>query len=359
MSDSKLIQRIHASPVQAVFVVAGGGASALAALLGEPGASRTVLDARIPYSGAAMDEFLGSHVESAANEATARALAMAAFQRARALADGPALAGIAATAALATDRSRRGTDRIHLAYQTATTTAAGTVTFERGTRSVQEAHCRALILDVTADAMGCGSAGALDRTAARREWRELLTGDRQQTLETRPSVLFPGSFNPMHEGHLAMAAVAQTLTGQAVTLEISAFNVDKPPIDYIEFRRRSEQDRGPYALTFTNAPTFVEKARIFPGVTFVVGIDTITRIGEPRYYGGPEERDAALDELAELECRFLVFGRSAEGLFQTLGDVGIPDRLAALCDSVPEATFRSDVSSTALRAAADSQENSK
>jgi hypothetical protein len=84
-------------------------------------------------------------------------------------------------------------------------------------------------------------------------------------------------------------------------------------------------------------------------VTFVVGIDTLIRIGD-RYYGDSlSRRDAAIGEIAALGCRFLVFGRRIDDVFRTLDDVAVPASLRALCIAVPETQFRQDVSSTTLR----------
>ena len=99
----------------------------------------------------------------------------------------------------------------------------------------------------------------------------------------------------------------------------------------------------------TRAPTFVEKAELFPGATFVVGADTMVRIAEPRYYGGDDRGGTMRDLIARQGCRFLVFGRKVAGRFQSLGDLVLPAALRALCDEVPEAEFREDVSSTELR----------
>ena len=99
------------------------------------------------------------------------------------------------------------------------------------------------------------------------------------------------------------------------------------------------------------APTFAEKAKVFPGCVFLVGVDTIRRISQPIYYGDEKDRDAAIDELAQLSCRFLVFGRLVEGKFQEFSPEDVTPKLAELCDVVSEGEFRLDISSTALRSA--------
>jgi hypothetical protein len=95
----------------------------------------------------------------------------------------------------------------------------------------------------------------------------------------------------------------------------------------------------------------VEKARLFPGVTFVVGADTAARIVQPRFYGERvEAMTAALDELRRLGCRFLVAGRSGgDGVFQGLDQLAIPEAWRDLFAAIPEDHFRIDISSTVLR----------
>ena len=53
------IESVHASPTMAVMAIAGGASRALAWLLGVPGASRTVLEAVVPYSPSALEDHLG------------------------------------------------------------------------------------------------------------------------------------------------------------------------------------------------------------------------------------------------------------------------------------------------------------
>lgn len=165
-------------------------------------------------------------------------------------------------------------------------------------------------------------------------------------------VLLPGAFNPLHSGHTTMATVAADLLGLEVDFEISVINVDKPPLNYPDVAQRAAQFAERANLWLTRAPTFVAKAELFPHATFVIGIDTLARIANPRYYASDlRARDAALRQLTTHGCRFLVFGRLYDGKFQTLADLTLPNALRTLCDEVPAATFRQDISSTELRSA--------
>jgi hypothetical protein len=148
-----------------------------------------------------------------------------------------------------------------------------------------------------------------------------------------------------------MAEVAAERCGKPVTFELSITNVDKPPLDFVEIADRLGQFPNQRVL-LTRAPTFVEKAEIAPGCVFVVGVDTLVRIGDPVYYhNDPAKRDAAITAIRDRGCRYLVFGRAVDGAFRTLSDFDVPPALRQLCEEVHESEFRDDVSSTQLRGA--------
>lgn len=348
---ASLIAAIHATPRRGVVAVTGGGANLLGALLATPGASATVLEAQVPYSQQALREFLGAPPSSACSEATARALAMRSFLRARSLGGD---FGFAIAAALATTRPRRGSDRAHLAFQDAARTCAWTLPFEKSAaRSVQEDALAGAGLGALATAMGVRTACLPAVQARGGRYADVVLGSRSHVAQTHYQAVLPGAFNPLHAGHRAMRAHAARRLGRDVGFELCVVNVDKPPLDYVELERRLAQFApAEREVVVTRAPTFVAKARALGGVVFVVGADTLARVGQARYYGGAAARDEAIAELAALGCRFLVYGRRCRGVFQTVDEVAPPPGLAALCVGVPEREFRCDVSSTALRSEA-------
>lgn len=117
-----LVTAIHATPTLLVLAVTGGGVAAVTDLLGVAGASRTVLEVLVPYAETSLRELTGPGPEDAGagavSQVTAEAMATACLARARHLAPGApadAVIGVACTAALVTDRPRRGAHRAHLA----------------------------------------------------------------------------------------------------------------------------------------------------------------------------------------------------------------------------------------------------
>jgi nicotinamide mononucleotide (NMN) deamidase PncC len=112
---TELIIRVHNTPTLLVLAVTGGGVAAIGDLLTVPGASRTVLEAAVPYAETALEALLGGPAGQATSAETAAAMAVACRRRAAALADaGASVAGVACTAALVSDRPKRGEHRAHV-----------------------------------------------------------------------------------------------------------------------------------------------------------------------------------------------------------------------------------------------------
>lgn len=361
--DNEFIRQIHQQDGKFILAITGGGASAITKLLAVPGASNTLLSAHIPYHDKELARYLGEKPQSACSSRTARALAMVSWQRARKLKQTVPVYGVGCTAALATNRQRRGDDRCLVAIQSAESTMEIGVTFDKSDRDrlEQESLCSTLILGLIAAALDINidflaafhpnDVITRDQMKAEASWQALMTGDTKLIgAHNPPALVFPGAFNPMHQGHVKMTEYAEKLTGEKLTLEISIFNVDKPPLDFIEMRSRRDALQN-WPLVFSNAPTFVEKCRLFPGTTFVVGVDTLQRIVELKYYDSNiNTRDRALQEIDHLGNRFIVFGRQTGEGFTTLDDLDLPASLSSSCVGVTGEDFREDISSTEKRA---------
>ncbi len=174
----ELIRALHQSPTRLVLATTGGGSLAISDLLSVPGGSKTVLEAIVPYTRAAIARFIARTPEQYCCARTARQLAMAAFQRGQYLLDADRqasnrspktahyaeyddpsgslatgspfgrrlnddgdleddfdLIGVGCTASLVTDWAKKGEYRLHIATQTLQRTTTCSLQLMKGART--------------------------------------------------------------------------------------------------------------------------------------------------------------------------------------------------------------------------------
>ena len=338
-----------------MIYVTGGGSYLLSDVLTQPGASESVLEARIPYAQESISQLIGQ-TEFLCSKKASCALAMHAYKRSLELSPKGQEFGFACTASLRTTQPKRGDHRAHIALQTASSTKYWRLDLNKGALSRMEEE--RVLADYLSSALFSGlelmatkKVDPIDSVVVNSEVSGLVVGSCNH-LYKRSNAFLPGSFNPLHSGHEHMKQVAEKILDEVVQYELCLENVDKPALDFFSLNERMKQfNEGSFVLT--SSPSFLEKTRVLggnEGCTFVLGFDTFDRLLSPKYYGGSEWlRDQAIDEIVRLDTKFVVFGREKNGVFRTLSDLNVPSPLRRNCYGVTEAEFRMDVSSTQLR----------
>ena len=157
-----ILENLCISKIQIAMVITGGGTGAISHCLRRSGASLNFVEAVVPYSRLATQEYLGMEpIEGYASHQTAKALAKAAHRRAVSLSDTPHQAfGIALTATLPTEAANSDTKLaqnccIHVASQSTDIGRGWSLCFkgQASQRDVSESIAEQLFLNALQDAL--------------------------------------------------------------------------------------------------------------------------------------------------------------------------------------------------------------
>lgn len=365
----QLITAIHSQSRPTVITFAGAGSQALWWLHGVAGSSRTIVEAIDCYSPASMQHHIGYMPARFVSQQTAIDMAKSAYIRAVDLGYTNQPIGLSCTATIATDRIKKGEHGCWVALCDGQFVHSYGVILHKGLRDRvgEEALISEVMVRVLARHVDV--AAHIDLTLADDEQldqhhdiyddalSQLLVGQHsiveytQSAYQARSisnATILSGSFNPLHDGHRALLHTAISVTGKPGYFELSVINVDKPTIPYHVVRQRATQFNTP-SLLLSRAPRFIDKAQLMPGSTFVLGYDTAIRLLERKYYVNGNIDDM-FHQIANTGCTFLVAGRRMEGQpFQLFDVESVPAHWRHLFETLDEATFRYDISSSQIR----------
>ena len=359
----EIIQKIHSSPFRFVLVSSGGGTNAISEILQVPGASKSVLEAYVPYAKESLEYYLLKKPDHYCSLGTTLSMAAKAYSAAKKIdpnTNPKNLLGVAVTASLATNYSKKGEHKFFIAIQTYKYSSSFSYSFVKGELSREEEEQVVTDHIINAIAQSCelqnqmkyeNSLLEVKIVAAEKNWVKLVDSkiDFVSSSNQVPELIFPGSFNPFHSGHNSMSELAEKKTGLGLAYEICIQNADKPPLSYHEIEQTLSQFDHGHEWVLTKAGKFTDKAALFPNSVFIIGADTLTRILEERFYLNRRDMLNQLDLFNSHNINFLVFGRKIMNKFISLDSVTIPEHIAKRFSGFGEEIFRDDISSTLIR----------
>lgn len=358
------------------FLCAGAGYGVSDAVSRIPGASKVLLGAHSSHAYPMTDRLLGYKPKSYACEDTGAALAAVGYFRAQEYGEmdgklGTPIISIGCTAALQTDRTRRGEDRVHLALRRDGHLYVANVTLSKGqTRDQQIDISNQLALNMALWGAGIEQVNLTD-TMSSSEFVPGCTGILQPrlltltdpgtdfvyvdrsgvvgTFDPQGKILYPGSYNPLHFGHIKAARAGERASGMDIVFEISTKRVDKGEANRSDLLARANLMRGTGAVIVgSNASLFSQKLDTYGINTFLVGTDTAIRIVDPRCYAD-RTMHAVLGHMRDHEVTFFVMQRTLPTGDAPFTREYIPSEYRGMFVDVP-GTF--DISSTQIRDAA-------
>lgn len=313
-------------------ICTGAGAGLQKMLWDVPGSSAYLSGASFPYRQEETIKTLGFTPDSFCSREAAIDLACVAYMRAYSF-GGKKPVGLGLTASVASEREHRGEHRVHACVISDDKVLSHSVVIEKGVgaeRRESDGHlCDSIGLSLLARAVDPGWNGALDgfegsedtsAVALERFFERPFFGKNGDRLAHLPEnvVLYPGSYYPVHPGHLGLSKAVSDKALRPVVLHVTTDGPHKAAIDLQGLLKRVRMLRGHDRFFTRGDALFIDKARRFRGVPIAVGADSLLRMLDPQW--GPSVMPM-LYEMAQLGTKFYVASRTVDGELLTLAKV--------------------------------------
>jgi cytidylyltransferase-like protein len=309
-----------------IFITAtGAGAGAQKVIWSTPGCSSYFAGAAFPYGADQTNELLGFKPDKYVSEDTALDLAMASYMRAW---NGPGCdaIGIGLSASVASLERHRGEHEIFaavvgsfgaLTYHEVLKKGKGEEARRRDGNKADKIITGLIRLATRGGASNINAPTvATDKAIERFFYKPFFDVDGSRyhrLLYPNPGPLYFGAFNPVHKGHRQVAEAA----GHNTIFGITQDGPHKESLTLANLLQRSKMLKGKRILFTRGDPLYIDKARAKPESTFVLGVDALSRMLDPKWCPVLP----MLYEFSKLGTKFLVAPRIVDGRPVYLEDV--------------------------------------
>jgi len=279
-----------------IHVMATGAGAGLQKLLWEvPGSSAYLSGCSFPYDASEQEELLGFMPEHFCSEEAAVDLACAAYMKAYKF-GGKRPVGVGLTASVASTEIHRGDHRAFACVITNDFVRSTHITREKGVgEEVRKLDGEAVdslgfllmmntIFDTTSPLLKeYTDTSALARHRFMSRPFFLANGKRSSVLPEGRYALYPGAYNPPHEGHFGVAKAAMDDYNYKTVFEITAEPPHKDALTVQQLLQRAKLLQGHDRLFTAKLPFYLDKARVFKNTPLILGADAMVRMLDPKW----------------------------------------------------------------------------